>query len=51
MQLIILKGLHRGFPPNHELFCDVKMKNGDVGFFKLRNWKGQDFYSRNINNK
>ena len=31
MEPILLEGLHRYFPPNHELFVDVKKKNWDIG--------------------
>ena len=31
MEPLLLKGLHRYFPPNREIFWDVKLKNWDFG--------------------
>ena len=31
METILFKGLHRNFPPNCDLFLDVKMENGGYG--------------------
>ena len=28
---LLLRGIHRDFPRNREIFLDVKMKNGDYG--------------------
>ena len=31
MEPLLLRILRRDFPPNRELFLDVKLKNGDIG--------------------
>ena len=38
---ILLKGPHIDFPPNSELFWDIKMKNGDYGENKTPNNKNR----------
>ena len=52
MEPILLKGLHNYFPPNCELFCDVKTKNRYFGKSKkTENRNGHVFCNGTINSK